>query len=163
MHSVYLITGSNLGDRAAQLDRALEILNERAGHVKTVSQVYETEAWGIQGLPAHLNQAVRLETLLSPEALLTVLQQAEAEMGRVRQERWGVRAIDIDIIYYDRESIQLPQLTIPHPLMQVRNFVLAPLAEIAPDYRHPVLHKTNAALLQESPDTLKVKVLAEPG
>lgn len=160
MHSVYLLTGSNQGDRAAQLNRVLEELSGQAGEVILVSQVYETEAWGVEGLPAHFNQAVLLETALEPLDLLEVLQQIENKLGRVRQERWGVRAVDIDIIYFDDKIINLPQLVVPHPLMQQRNFVLVPLAEIAPDHIHPVFQKTNAVLLQESPDTLNAVPVA---
>jgi len=159
MYSVYLITGSNQGDRAAQLDRVLDELQQHAGKVVQTSKVYETEAWGREGLPAHLNQAVLLETALEPLALLTVLQQIEHRLGRVRQERWGIRSIDIDIIYFDDRVIALPELKVPHPLLQERNFVLVPLAEIAADWLHPVLQKTNATLLKESLDQLKVMLI----
>ncbi len=162
MYPVYLLTGSNQGDREAQLSLALQELQRYAGKVVLTSGVYETEAWGIEGLPAHLNQAILLETGLEPLVLLDILQQIETRLGRVRQERWGIRAIDIDIIYFADRIIQLPQLTVPHPLMQERNFVLAPLAEIAPGYEHPVLHKTNEMLLKESLDTLSVTLLTRP-
>jgi 2-amino-4-hydroxy-6-hydroxymethyldihydropteridine diphosphokinase len=161
MHSVYLITGSNQGDRAAQLALVLKELIGYAGTVIRTSAVYETEAWGLKGLPPHLNQAILLETALEPEALLVVLQQIEQKLGRVRQERWGVRAVDIDIIYFDDRIIELPQLTVPHPLLQERNFVLVPLTEIASGYIHPVFRKTNETLLKESLDTLKVIPVAE--
>lgn len=156
MYSVYLITGSNQGDRAAQLTHVLDELRQHAGKVAQTSKVYETEAWGRAGLPAHLNQAILLETALEPLALLSLLQQIEHRLGRVRQERWGVRSIDIDIIYFEDRIIDLPELKIPHPLLQERNFVLVPLAEMAPDWLHPVLQKTNATLLKESLDQLKV-------
>jgi 2-amino-4-hydroxy-6-hydroxymethyldihydropteridine diphosphokinase len=156
MYSVYLITGSNLGDRGAQLQHALDELGQYAGKVVQASKVYETEAWGREGLPPHLNQAVLLETGLEPPALLVVLQQIEHRLGRVRQERWGIRSIDIDIIYFEDRIIDLPQLKVPHPLLQERNFVLVPLVEIAAGWVHPLLQKTNATLLKESPDQLKV-------
>ena len=156
LHDVYLLTGSNLGDRREQLVLAVAEMEQHAGSIVRTSRIYETEAWGLEGLPAHLNQALLLRTKLEPLPLLYVLQEIEHRLGRVRQQRWGVRAIDIDIIYYDDLVLNLPQLSIPHPLMQERNFVLAPLAELAPDGMHPVLHQTNAALLQQSADKLSV-------
>ncbi len=156
MYSVYLITGSNQGDRAAQLSRVLDELQQHAGTVAQTSEVYETEAWGREGLPAHLNQAILLKTELEPEELLVMLQQIERRLGRVRQERWGIRSVDIDILYFEQRIIDQPDLKIPHPLLQERNFVLVPLTEIAPAWIHPVSGKTNATLLKECLDTLSV-------
>jgi 2-amino-4-hydroxy-6-hydroxymethyldihydropteridine diphosphokinase len=157
MYSTYLITGSNLGNRLEQLQKAAEALNTFAGTITATSSVYETEAWGKEGLPSHLNQALQLETPLGPLALLQQIHLIEEQLGRVRQEKWGVRMIDIDIIFFEHDIIDLPQLQIPHPLMQHRNFVLAPLCEIAPDFIHPLLHKTNLALLQASDDGLRAE------
>lgn len=156
MYQVYLLTGSNQGDRKAQLAAAIEALEQYAGRVLLASPLYETEAWGVEGLPAHLNQALLLETMLEPEALLDAIHLIEAALGRVRQEKWGIRAIDIDIIYFEDRILSLPRLSIPHPLMQDRNFVLYPLADIAPDFRHPVLKHTTKVLLAQSRDPLKV-------
>lgn len=159
MHAVYLLTGSNQGDRAAQLSLCREALAEQAGTIVQASAVYETAAWGLEDLPAHLNQALLLHTSLEPLPLLALLQRIEQALGRVRQEKWGIRAIDIDIIYFDDLVLNLPQLIIPHPLMQQRNFVLQPLAAIAPDYVHPLLHKNNRVLAAESADRLPVTPL----
>ena len=159
MHAVFLLTGSNLGNREQQLAKALTELETHIGAVRQTSAVYETEAWGKEGLPCHLNQAVLIHTLLEPLPLLQTIHTIEERLGRVRQEKWGIRAIDIDIIYYDDQVIHLPQLIIPHPLMQERNFVLAPLCEIAADMLHPVLLKSNRALLDQSTDTLKATPL----
>jgi 2-amino-4-hydroxy-6-hydroxymethyldihydropteridine diphosphokinase len=157
MHSVYLLTGSNQGNRKEQLEQSIAELELHAGTITKASAMYETEAWGVEGLPAHLNQALLLKTELDPTQLLSVIHDIENKLGRIRQQRWGVRAIDIDIIYFDNIILDLPQLIIPHPLMQQRNFVLAPLAEIAPDFVHPVLLKTNQQLLEISEDKLAAK------
>jgi 2-amino-4-hydroxy-6-hydroxymethyldihydropteridine diphosphokinase len=154
MHSVYLLTGSNQGNRKEQLEQSIAELELHAGTIIKASAMYETEAWGIEGLPAHLNQALLLQTKLDPTELLSVIHNIENKLGRIRQQKWGVRAIDIDIIYFDRIILNLPQLTVPHPLMQQRNFVLAPLAEIAPDFVHPILLQTNKQLLEISEDKL---------
>lgn len=156
MHSVFLLTGSNLGDRSSQLSQCIAALEQHAGTVVQCSQVYETEAWGKEGLPAHLNQALHLHTNLGPLDLLQVIHNIEHSLGRVRQEKWGIRALDIDIIYYDNMVLNLPQLTIPHPLLQERRFVLQPLAEIAPAYHHPVFGKSNYELLETCMDPLSV-------
>lgn len=157
MHSVYLLTGSNQGNRKEQLEQSISELKLHAGSIVKASAMYETEAWGIEGLPAHLNQALLLQTKLNPTELLSVIHEIENKLGRVRQQKWGVRAIDIDIIYFDNIILDLPQLVIPHPLMQQRNFVLAPLAEIAPDFVHPILLQTNKQLLEISEDKLAAK------
>lgn len=157
MHSVYLLTGSNQGNRKEQLKQSITELELHAGTIVKASAMYETEAWGIEGLPAHLNQALLLQTRLAPVQLLSVIHDIENKLGRIRQQKWGVRAIDIDIIYFDDLILELPQLVIPHPLMQQRNFVLAPLAEIAPDFIHPILQKTNKQLLEISEDKLAAR------
>lgn len=157
MHAVYLLTGSNMGDRAQQLSEAIRLLNIHAGSVVQQSSVYQTEAWGKEGLPAHLNQALLLNTSLEPSALLKVIHEIEASLGRIRTEKWGVRMIDIDIIFFGDTIINQPDLIIPHPLMQERNFVLLPLCELAPDFIHPLFKKPLKVLLQQSSDTLKAE------
>jgi 2-amino-4-hydroxy-6-hydroxymethyldihydropteridine diphosphokinase len=156
MYQVYLLLGSNQGDREAQLRASIHALKQHAGNVTLQSHVYETEAWGLEGLPPHYNQALLLQTELAPSALLLVIQDIESMMGRVREERWGIRPIDIDIIYVNDLVLDLPDLKVPHPLLQERRFVLDPLAEIAPDFTHPVLYKTNKTLLTDCKDPLRV-------
>lgn len=159
MYSVFLLTGSNLGNREEQLVKAIEELEINVGIVEQASSVFETEAWGKEDLPAHLNQAILIKTLLEPLDLLKSIHAIEMKLGRIRQDKWGIRAIDIDIIYFEDQIIRLPELIIPHTLMQERNFVLAPLCEIAPDMLHPVFGISNKELLERSADKLKATPL----
>lgn len=159
MYSVYLLTGSNEGNRQQQLSLAGKLLEEKAGTIVTHSRAYETASWGLEDLPPHYNQALHLRTEREPLELLALIHEIEHELGRVHQQKWGLRSIDIDIIYFENFIIQRPQLCIPHPLMQERRFVLAPLAEIAPKLLHPVLLKTTEELLRTCSDRLKVKPL----
>lgn len=158
MPSSILILGTNQGDRKALLDEALAMINLSAGKIIKQSAVYKTAAWGREELPAHLNMAVQIETELEPLDLLDIVQKIELELGRERQEKWGLRTMDIDIIFYDDIHMVSKKLTIPHPLMQERNFVLFPICEIAPEYLHPVFKKSVASLLNETIDNLSVKL-----
>lgn len=160
MNSAYLLMGSNEGDRAHLLSEARKQIEE-AGIIQACSRIYETEAWGKEGMPEHLNQAIQLITRLDPEALLKKLQQIEINLGRKRTDKWGLRTMDIDIIYFENQIIRYPQLQVPHPLMQLRRFVLVPLVEIAPSFRHPELLKTNKELLDALEDPLAVKLYLE--
>lgn len=158
-HTAYLLLGSNQGDRLTLIQAAINALQDNeAIHVVTQSSLYETAAWGKEDLPPHINVAVAVQTTLSPIALLDRLQAIELELGRERIEKWGVRTMDIDIIYYDDIVMDTPRLTLPHPWMQERRFVLVPLNEIAPTMQHPKLLLTNAALLAQCKDTLAVNL-----
>jgi len=156
LHTAYLLTGSNEGDRACILQQCREELNRTAGNIVRASALYETAAWGKEDLPAHLNQALKLETNLEPESLLAAIHAIENKLGRVRQEKWGLRSIDIDIIYFGNRVIRTDVLTIPHPLIQQRRFVLVPICEIAGTLEHPVLRVTNETLLAGCSDHLSV-------
>ena len=153
----YLLLGSNLGDRAALLAAARQELAETAGEIVAASGLYETAAWGREDQPAFLNQALAVRTWLRPEKLLAACQAAERHAGRQRQEHWGSRTLDVDILFYGSHVIQSPTLTVPHPRLPERRFALVPLAEIAKATRHPQLHLTVRALLLHCPDPLPVQ------
>ena len=154
MKTAFLSLGSNLGDREALLNQALERL--QAAGVRTVrrSSIHETEPQDFRDQPWFLNMAVEVETDLTPRELLASIQKIEAELGRQRTIPKGPRTIDIDILFYANLIIGTPELEIPHPRLTERRFVLDPLSEIAPDLRHPVTGKTvreAQAALPQSP------------
>ena len=148
IHTVYLGIGSNVGDRLAFLQTAINSLPPEVTPLER-SPVYETPAWGYTEQDAFLNQVLHAETDLPPDELLTYVKQLEESVGRTPRFHWGPREIDIDILFYDDIEHQNHQLTIPHPGIPSRAFVLAPLADLAPELRHPTLKATIAELLKK--------------
>ncbi|WP_099463594.1 2-amino-4-hydroxy-6-hydroxymethyldihydropteridine diphosphokinase [Parabacteroides provencensis] len=148
MATAYLSLGTNIGNKRRNLITAAALLAERVGDILALSDIYETEPWGFESENTFLNAALALRTLLSPLELLDATRLIEVEMGRVEKSNgtYQDRIIDIDILMYDDIVMQTLQLTIPHPLMHKRSFVMEPLAEIAPDVVHSVFHKTIAEL-----------------
>jgi 2-amino-4-hydroxy-6-hydroxymethyldihydropteridine diphosphokinase len=148
--TAYIAIGANLGEREKTMRRALELLNEIADvRVTRISSFMENPAiGGPADSPAFLNGVAEVETTLSPDALLDRLLDIEKQLGRVRREKWEPRAIDLDMILFGNQVVNTDRLTIPHPLMHARRFVLEPLVEIAPDISHPVLKQTVRALLE---------------
>jgi 2-amino-4-hydroxy-6-hydroxymethyldihydropteridine diphosphokinase len=157
IHTVYLGTGSNVGDLETNLGRACELLENEIGIVESKSFIYRTAAWGITDQADFYNQVICLKTKLKPTALLTKILETEIRMGRQRTEKWGPRIIDIDILFYDQRISKTTDLEIPHPFLQERRFVLQPLVDIAAELIHPVLNKTMAELLKTCPDSGEIK------
>lgn len=153
---VYLLTGSNKGNREKHLLQAIELLNSQVGTVDKVSGIYRTAAWGDNDQDDFLNQALGLTTDLSPEELLRAVKQIEQQMGRTLTRRWGPREIDIDIALYGNLIFHNEQLEIPHIGLPDRRFALRPLMDIAADVLHPVLGITIAEMLEKCTDTLEV-------
>lgn len=150
LHEVYLGLGANLGDRAATLRAARSSLAPEVELVRC-SRLYETPPWGDLDQPTFLNAVCHGHTALSPSALLAQLKQIERDLGRVATRRWGPRAIDLDILFYDDLVLSTPTLTIPHALLHERAFVLLPLRELAPELQHPLLHRSIDALAEVLP------------
>ena len=160
MHkTVYLSLGSNVGDRAANLQMAIEKLAE-LGSVTAVSSFYETEPVDTGPQPWFLNCAVKLDTEKMPRQLIAAILNLEQTMGRQRREEKAPRTIDIDILLFGSSIVELPSLTIPHPRLHERRFVLEPLAEIAPDARHPVFKRSIRELREALPAGQHVRKLA---
>jgi 2-amino-4-hydroxy-6-hydroxymethyldihydropteridine diphosphokinase len=155
---VFLGLGTNLGDREAYLNKAIEFIGKSVGRIDSLSGIYETEPWGFQGENNFLNMVIKVHTDLKPAVLMKSLLRIEEQLGRIRDSReYKSRTIDIDILLYSNLIINNSDLTIPHPMMQDRKFVLVPLCDIAPKMIHPVLNKTFGILLLECRDQKEVK------
>lgn len=164
MARAIIITGGNMGDMKPRLRQAQRLINSEIGIVLRCSHVYRSRAWGFASDSEFMNQAMTVDTDLPPVELLAALQEIERKLGRDREaertekertgEQYSSRQIDIDILFYDDLELNTPELTIPHPLLQERDFVMAPLCEIAPGKVHPSLGKTvaelNAELLEKN-------------
>lgn len=159
MIDVFLLLGSNLGNRNVFLNNAITYIARDIAPVVKESAVYETQSWGKTDLPDYLNQVIMLQTTLSAQDVLQRILKIEIEMGRKREEKWGSRIIDIDILFYGSEIINEPNLTVPHPELHNRRFTLEPLAMLAADFIHPVLNKSILELKNSLKDDLIVKKL----
>lgn len=160
MNTAYIALGSNIGGRSTYLHKALQSISQRESiRISAVSSIYETEPVGLENQPSFLNMVVAIETDECAESLLKKLQDIEEQLDRVRVERYGPRTIDLDILLFNDENIEKNELSIPHPRMHERSFVLVPLAEIAPYVKMPTSHKTIEHILTSLPERLRKGVL----
>ena len=152
MAEIYLGLGTNLGDKEANLNMAMDEIRKRIGEIVSLSAFYTTEPWGFDSQNSFLNAVCKACTSLSPSEILSVTQAIEKDLGRLKKSvggQYSDRHIDIDILLYDGLVLNTPELVIPHPLMHQRAFVMEPLAEIAPELVHPVLHRSMKEILKE--------------
>ncbi len=157
LHKAYILLGSNIGRRKDFLTRAIQHITKHCGAVLQSSSLYETAAWGNTSQRAFLNQVILIETALHQDELMRTLLRIELELGRIRKEKLAPRTIDLDILFFDTLILHSKLITVPHPAIQDRRFVLVPMAEIAPDFIHPVYHQTISTLLKACTDPLAVK------
>ncbi len=162
MSKVYLLLGSNIGNRKETLSKAKKMIAQNTGMILSLSGVYESAAWGFKSNNHFLNQVLLIETEYLPQHLLSEILNIESVLGRVRKSKhYEPRVIDIDILLYDDKIIEDSNLKIPHPLLHQRNFALVPLVEIASEFIHPVFNKTIKEILEECNDNLWVKIQKE--
>ncbi len=154
MDEIFLHLGSNIGDKRSNLKMAKILIGTFLGTIDEVSSIYQTAAWGKEDQDDFYNQVLKITSDVSPYEMLQTIQRIEQFLGRVRHEKWSSRIIDIDILFYKNLILDKSDLQIPHPRIQLRNFVLVPLAEIAQDFLHPQYHKSIKQLLSECSDTL---------
>ncbi len=159
MNKSYIILGSNMGNKLAHLQKAIELMKLENISLIQQSNIYKTAAWGNTDQDDFYNQVIEVETELSAEVLLQTLLQIETQMGRTRNKKWEARIIDLDILYYNKEIIDLENLKIPHPYLHVRRFTLIPLVEIAPQFIHPIFYQTNTELLANCSDASQVDLV----
>ena len=156
---VYLLTGSNVGNSKVLLNQAKLYIIQLVGEITAASSLYQTAPWGNTNQQHFLNQVLEISTNLEAKEVLTTILNIEQQMGRTREEKWAPRTIDIDILFFNNNIINEHDLIIPHPLLHQRRFTLVPLAEIAPNYIHPLLHQTITNILQHCSDNSVVEKL----
>jgi len=159
MNDVYLLLGSNLGNRQQFLQKAIQYIENEIAPVIKASSVYETQSWGKTDAPDYLNQVILVQTNIPPQTILKKILDIEVSLGRRREEKWGSRTIDIDILFYGQAVINEPGLQIPHPELHKRRFTMEPLSEIAPQFVHANYKKSLLEMKNELQDSLIVKKL----
>jgi len=162
MHQVFLSIGGNLGNKRANFDKVYTHIQNELGCIVLRSSVYETPPWGFDSEDSFWNQVLCIETLLNPSEILEKIKNIDAAYGRKRNsEGYSSREMDVDILYFEDKIIETENLTIPHPLLHKRLFVVVPLAEIAPDWVHPVLKLTSVEMLNNCEDKSEIKKVSE--
>lgn len=146
---VWLGMGANLGDPKSQFEKVYQLLEERGIKILRQSSLYDTKPWGKTDQPDFVNQVLKVQTSLSPLRLLGALKAIERILGKTKAEKWSPRLIDIDLLFFNDQIFELPDLIIPHPLLHLREFCLDPLIELEPDLRHPLLNKTVSELRED--------------
>jgi 2-amino-4-hydroxy-6-hydroxymethyldihydropteridine diphosphokinase len=159
MNQIFLLLGSNLGNKRAVLEQTANIIGFRVGKIFASSSFFKTEPWGNTDQPSFVNQVIGVASLLGAKDLLDVCKKIEKEMGRETNEKWGPRLIDIDILFFGKDIIESDALSIPHPQLHLRRFTLEPLHEIASELVHPIFKKTISELLFECTDRSEVHKL----
>jgi 2-amino-4-hydroxy-6-hydroxymethyldihydropteridine diphosphokinase len=161
MTKVFILLGSNLGDKFVLINKAINSLVLEAGELITASDIFFSAPWGYDSTNHFYNAVIQMETNLNPDELLQKCIEIEQKLGRKEKEKpeYEDRIIDIDILFYGQQIIHLPDLTIPHPRMHLRKFTLLPLHQIAPDFIHPIFQKSISQLLNECEDDSKVEML----
>lgn len=157
MNLAYLLTGGNLGNREELLSKAAHLIQQKCGNILRKSSIYETSPWGLTNQPGFLNQVLEVETSFGAEHLMEKLLLIEEDMGRKRAEKYGPRTIDIDILLFNQDQIHTESVTIPHPRIHERRFVLVPLCELDSSLMHPVFNQTMSNLLENCSDIGIVK------
>lgn len=157
MNKTYLLLGSNMGNSRQQLSKAKSFIKKEIGKILRQSDLYTTAAWGNTNQPDFLNQVITVETTLDALQTMQTILIIEKKMGRIRAEKNAPRIIDIDILFFNKEIIDQEGLSIPHPQIQNRRFVLVPLNQLSPNFKHPVFKKTVHQLFIHCPDKLNVK------
>lgn len=157
MYDIYLLLGSNLGDRKAWLSAARVYIEQQLGKIISMSSLYATASWGKANEPEYINQVIHLRSSMAARELLKIIISIEKQLGRERKEKWGSRTIDIDILFYADQVINEPDLIVPHPQLHLRRFTLAPLDELIPNFSHPLLEKSINDLYCSLKDNLAVQ------
>ena len=156
-NKIVLSLGGNIGKVRETFTRAIHLLKKEVGREIILSPIYSTKAWGVENQPDFLNQVVVLESSLSALQVLKICLAIEGKLGRVRTQKWYERVIDIDLLFYNNDIFNLKELIVPHPYLHKRNFVLVPLIDVLPQFKHPLLGKTMEELKKECKDELEVE------
>jgi len=160
MEGIFLLLGSNRGDKRVQIEGGLKSIETKIGNINKQSGIYKTEAWGYRNQDAFLNLAVEITTSISAKEILNEIKEIEKYAGEKKRIKWGPRFLDIDILFYGDEIMNDANLVVPHPEIQNRNFALQPLLEIAPEFKHPLLSLTIRELYDICKDSGSVKRLS---